>query len=483
MKKIIAFFITLFCASFYTQAQATNNAIKMGYNFVTVSQTVVFDANMQSGGTLTLSAQVMDGGGRNPGDPFTLKLVFYNSSNAVVSTVQQAYTMVLGGALAPYSITATNCGGSCTNVAYVSVQFYGKDGGFWAGNYGPYIIDPSLTFNGGSNILYNPEFGVYGTNGYAQGWTSSNGWQSCALYSGAQTCVVNNGATVNGGNYSATGGTTSSTPGGYTTQPVDPNTTVTGTSVGITAQQTTTKNNAQTRRDSYWGNNIYIDQVGDNNNISISQASANNTLRGYTQQDAQFNGSNNTVDIRQGAQGVNGKNLIELDYNGGLNNIKVYQDRVDDGSADTIASGNHVARINVNGNSNTLFARQRNNTNPEGHVVDINITGNSNNVSSLQMNDVGKSAFINIQGDSNVVNFTQDGQAAYYADIKLRGNGHNVSLHQTGQANHKATIDLTNSGASATVSVTQQGTTAQSYSLQQTCVALPCGATITQGQR
>ena len=154
MKKIL-FLLFLIYSCFVS---ATNNAIKMGYNFVTVSQNVVFDNAMKSGGTLTLSANIQDGGGRNPGDPITLKLVFYNSSNAVVSTVQQAYTMVLGGALAPYSVTATNCGGSCANVAYVSVQFYGKDGGYWAGNYGPYIIDPSLKFNGGSNILYNPEF-------------------------------------------------------------------------------------------------------------------------------------------------------------------------------------------------------------------------------------------------------------------------------------------------------------------------------------
>ena len=196
-------------------AYATDNAIKMAYNFTTVSQTVVFDSNMQAGGTLQLSAQIADGGGRIPGDPITLKLVFYNSSNAVITTVQQAYTMVLGAAASTYSVTATNCGGSCANVAYVSVQFYGKDGGYWAGNYGPYIQSPVLSFNGGSNILYNPEFGIYGTNGYAQGWASSAGWQNCALYSGAATCVINNGAPVNGGTYSATGGTTSGTSGGY----------------------------------------------------------------------------------------------------------------------------------------------------------------------------------------------------------------------------------------------------------------------------
>ena len=175
MKKLIGFILTVLCLSSYSQETlATSNALKMAYNFTTVSQTVVFDNTMRAGGTLELSAKLADGGGRNPGDPITMKLVFYNSSNAVIATTQQAYTMVLGAAATTYSITSNNCGSSCANVAYVSVQFYGKDGGYWAGNYGPYIQDPSLKFNGGANILYNPEFGTYSGNSYAQGWTSAS---------------------------------------------------------------------------------------------------------------------------------------------------------------------------------------------------------------------------------------------------------------------------------------------------------------------
>ena len=37
------------------QAMAADNAIKMAYNFTTVSQNVVFNSAMQSGGTLQLS--------------------------------------------------------------------------------------------------------------------------------------------------------------------------------------------------------------------------------------------------------------------------------------------------------------------------------------------------------------------------------------------------------------------------------------------
>ena len=248
------------------QAIAADNAIKMAYNFTTVSQNVVFNSAMQSGGTLQLSAQVNDGGGRNPGDPFTMKLVFYNSSNAVVNTVQQAYTLTLGAAAATYSVTATNCGGSCANVAYVSVQFYGKDGGYWAGNYGPQIQSPILSYNGGSNILYNPEFGTYSGNAFAQGWTSTAGWQNCALYSGSATCVIDNGASVNSGNYSATGGSTSGSAGGYTAAPslcCGASSTQFNADATNTAKVTVFVN--RTTADS----KVYVDQVGDSNTITI----------------------------------------------------------------------------------------------------------------------------------------------------------------------------------------------------------------------
>ena len=123
MKKLLSIFLLLLCWSSYSLA--ADNAIKMAYNFTTVSQTVVFDNAMRAGGTLQLSAKATDGGGRSPGDPFTMKLVFYNSSNQVVNTVQTAFTLSLGAPYYNFTVTATNCGNSCANVAYVSVQFYG----------------------------------------------------------------------------------------------------------------------------------------------------------------------------------------------------------------------------------------------------------------------------------------------------------------------------------------------------------------------
>lgn len=431
MKKLLVLFSLLFCFSSYSQdTSAANNAIKMAYNFTTVSQTVVFNSTMQAGGTLTLSAAAMDGGGRNPGDPLTFKMVFYNSSNQVTATVQQAYTMVLGGALANYSISTTNCGGSCSNVAYVSVQFYGKDGGYWAGNYGPYITTPSLTFNGGSNLLYNPEFGTYSGSGttYAQGWTSSAGWQNCALYSGSATCVVDNGASVNasGGGYSSTGGTTSGTAGGYTTAPATPPPPTlccgaTSTQFNADATNVNKVNTFIARPTS--DSQIYVEQVGNNNMLLIEQTGSKNSY-------VHYNGS------------------------GSNNNIKVDQKSLN-------ASQTNYADVTVNGNYNLVDIKQR---------------------TSNETNSFSKGAFVNISDNNDSLLIDQKNGGSHYASVVLSGGNKNVDITQQGSAAHMANVTLT--GLPVDLSLTQSGSTQNYYSINFNCAtAGGCSKiTVTQGQ-
>lgn len=418
----------------------------MGYNFVTVSQNIVFNSSMQSGGTLSFSAQVADGGGRNPGDPFTMKLVFYNSSNQIVNTVQQSWTLVLGAAASTYTLNATNCGSSCSTVSYVSVQFYGKDGGYWAGNYGPFIQSPSLTFNGGSNILYNPQFGIY-TGTAAQGWASSNGWQSCALYSGTNTCVTNNGASVNGGTYDANGGTTAGTAGGYAAAPPAPT-----YSSSITTAQQASKNTHTTARQAQTGNEIYVDQAGDNNTITLRQASG---TTGKSRMTVYSHGDSNTLNLNQG-------------YNS-------------NGTLDGVDSNNHYLNFYLSGNSNTATIVQKDSGSGAGQYMETTVTGNSNVLDLRQSNASGKTMFTNINGSNNSVTATQKDGGVDYLDIKLTGNGHTVNALQQGGGNHAATIDLTNGGGASSVTLTQSGSTAQVYSIQQTCTnPAGCSVTVTQ---
>jgi hypothetical protein len=371
-------------------------------------------------------------------------MVFYNSSNAIVNTAQLSNTLVYGNTTpTTYTTTTTNCGGSCANVAYVKVEFYGKDGGYWAGNYGPYIINPSLSFNGGPNILYNPEFGIYGTNGFAQGWTSTAGWQNCALYSGSATCVVNNGAPVNGGTYSASGGSTSGSAGGYTAPPPAPT-----YSSGITAAQTARKNSETAQRLNQRGNEINIDQIGDNNSITI----------------------------RQGVSAT-GKNRIELYTNGNSNTYNLNQGYTTGSTAVGGDGSNHYLYLNVIGSNNTITKQQTGTTN----FNETTVSGNTNNLTNIQQGNSPKILFQNVNGNSNTVTTNQKDTGQHYLDINLTGNGHNVNAIQEGTGSHAATIQFTNSGGASSLNLNQSGATNQTYSIQQSCVnAAGCSTTVTQ---
>lgn len=431
--------------------KAADNALKMGYNFVTVSSVVVFDNTMRSGGTLNFSALLADGGGRNPGDPITMKMVFYNSSNQIINTVQQSYTLTLGAAPTTYSLSTSNCGSDCTNVSYVSVQFYGKDGGYWAGNYGPYIQSPSLTFNGGSNILYNPDFGIYsGTQPH--GWASSNGWQSCQLYSGTNTCIINNNATVNslGGGYSSTGGTTSGQAGGYSTVVV------------ILSAITSTQQNLVNTSKTISGSGIYVNQSGTGVILNITQQGSNNLIKGQDlSAAAQITGNYNSLTVNQNTSG----NVLGIDVNGSYNTIGITQNK------------NQTALIGITGNSNNLTMEQQIFGASGEHFAKINISGNSNTIDTSQNDSGNKILFTDIQGSNNAVDVKQWGTGQHFLDLTL-GSSNTVNVIQDGLGSHSATVNL--SGNPTTLNLTQDASTNKNYYLQQLCTTATCSATVTQ---
>ena len=272
----------------------------------------------------------------------------------------------------------------------------------------------------------------------------------------------------------------------YLTEPIPETTTTTGTSTGPTSTQSATKSAAGIRRDSYFDNGIYIDQVGSNNTISILQDSDNNQIRGIDQQRAKMWGNYNTYDIRQGAPTTTGINLIELMVDGDSNNLTLFQDRFDAGTPDSSASGDNILRIDIDGNSNTVATNQRGETNAGGQFGEINITGNLNDVTMVQRSTLGETAFIDITGNNNVVDLLQQNTSnavgsTKFADIKLTGDGHTVNLTQDGTGGHQATINLIYGSAPSTLNLNQLGSTSQSFSLEQTCyTAGGCSTTLTQ---
>ena len=219
-------------------------------------------------------------------------------------------------------------------------------------------------------------------------------------------------------------------------------------SSGITAAQTTRKNSETTQRTSQSGNEIQIEQIGDNNNITI----------------------------RQGVT-ISGKNRIELYSNGNYNTLNLNQGYTTSGTVSAGDSNNHYLNLNLIGNNNTVTKQQTGTSN----FNESTINGNTNNVSNIQQGTGPKILFQNVSGNNNTVTTNQKDSGQHYLDLKLTGNGHTVGVTQEGTGNHAATIDLTNAGGAANLNLNQLGSTNQVYSIQQSCVnAAGCSTNISQ---
>jgi len=221
-------------------------------------------------------------------------------------------------------------------------------------------------------------------------------------------------------------------------------------SSGITQSQQASRTTNTLLRQQQSGNEIDIEQIGDNNNITVRQ------------------GSSST-----------GKNRMQIYSSGDSNTLNLNQGYLTDGAVSAGDTNNHYLLLNNSGNSNNITTRQTG----AGHYNETTISGNSNVVNLQQTGSGIKTLFTNVNGANNAVTATQQGTGQHYLDINLLGNGHTVNALQDGIGNHAATINLTNGGGSSSLTMNQLGPTAQTYSINQTCVnAGGCNTTITQGQ-
>jgi hypothetical protein len=219
-------------------------------------------------------------------------------------------------------------------------------------------------------------------------------------------------------------------------------------SSGITGAQTARKNSETTQRLNQSGNEINIDQIGDNNSITI----------------------------RQGVSAT-GKNRIELYSNGSGNTYNLNQGYLTDGTVAGGDSSNHYLYLNVTGSNNTITKQQTGTTN----FNETTVSGNTNNLTNIQQGNSPKILFQNIVGNSNTVTTNQKDTGNHYLDINLTGTGHNVNAIQQGSGNHAATIQFTNSGGASSLNLNQSGATNQTYSIQQSCTnPAGCSTTVTQ---
>lgn len=244
-----------------------------------------------------------------------------------------------------------------------------------------------------------------------------------------------------------------------------------------TTSYTSSISNAQTtkittsRAVTHSGNGIYIEQIGDSNNLTIVQDGDDNLIAGRTSatddiQDANITGDNNDVTLSQ--KGDN--NVILFEITGNSNTATVDQ------GESTGADDNRVD-FDVNGDSNILSITQNHNNTvgTNGHYIEVDIDGDINNVNTSQLNDSDKKAFISVQGDDNDIDVTQWGSGSHYTEISV-GSDQTVDVTQDGSGNHNASISMT--GFESGLDLTQDSSTGQVYSINQNCVnANGCGTT------
>ena len=192
-----------------------------------------------------------------------------------------------------------------------------------------------------------------------------------------------------------------------------------------------------------WANDVYVEQIGDNSIVSITQTGAGNLVNGNV------GGTGNTDDAA----------LIR----GDLNNVTINQ----------IGAGNTLALIinnETNGTGATVVvsADGSNNTQTIGcgtalssscnaSIIRSEITGNNNNTVQM-LSGGGVKSTIAVNGNYNNVTHTASGVGLHSGEITVSGSGSNgaanaVTLTQSGALAKNAVI--TSNGSNNNVSVTQ----------------------------
>ena len=241
-------------------------------------------------------------------------------------------------------------------------------------------------------------------------------------------------------------------------------------------------------------NEVYINQSGNNVDLTILQAGYDNTIN------FSIGGTNNVVDLLQQGNGgyigytsawgsglawggdldgdYNNLNIVqtcnqgsscagdrfEFHIQGDSNDVDFYQGYHVTSSGTVLAIddyeyGGHFTQLDIHGSNNTFLGSQRSNNSGHEHTNYSYIYGNYNDVYTRQEGNQDKTLNLTLYNSYN-----------------------DVDMVQKGSATHNATVTLSGS-YSTTLYMLQQGGTAQSYTLSQTCATVGgCSVSVTQGQ-
>ena len=222
------------------------------------------------------------------------------------------------------------------------------------------------------------------------------------------------------------------------------------------------------------GNNnaVNFTMQGNDNEIDITQEGNNNTISWVSYWGTGRNwggdlyGTNNTLKLEQHNNTGSDSNKIGFHIQSSNNTVTICQggifSSVSDNSCSSSASseyGGHTVNLDLHSGGNTIKVGQETGTGNADHYAQIYTYGGENN-----------NLFVKQRGNGNKT-----------LNMTIRTDGGTQDILQKDSGAHTATIDLTGS-YHTDLSLTQMGSTNQSYSLTQNCqTSGGCTVGVTQG--
>jgi hypothetical protein len=192
-----------------------------------------------------------------------------------------------------------------------------------------------------------------------------------------------------------------------------------------------------------WANDVYVEQIGDNSSVSITQTGAGNMVNGNV-------GGNGNVDDAALIRGD--LNNVTISQIGASNTLSMIINNESNGTGATV-----VVSADGSNNNQTIGCGTALSSACNASIIRSEITGNNNNTVQTLSGGVVQSK-IAINGNYNNVTHTASGVGLHSGEITVSGSGTStvanaVTLTQSGAFAKNAVI--TSNGSNNNVIVTQ----------------------------
>lgn len=194
---------------------------------------------------------------------------------------------------------------------------------------------------------------------------------------------------------------------------------------------------------SAWANDVYIEQIGDNSTVSITQTGAGNLVNGNV------GGTGNTDDMALIRGDLNDVTVNQI---GAGNTLSIVLNNESKGTGTTV-----VVSADGSNNNQTIGCGTALSSSCNASIIRSEITGNNNNTVQMLSGGAVQSK-IAVNGNYNNVTHTASGVGQHSGEITVSGSGSSslanaVTLTQSGALTKNAII--TSNGSNNNVIVTQ----------------------------